>query len=491
MTKKNVSQEKVNKKTKKSVGDLVRHPLKAAALLYSSPSLAIRGTIYGMFVLMVIMVVYSCIATTDETVTVPMTLQRQSTTVQAISTGRVYQVRVKENDHVNRGDTIAIIQETIRASMTPEQEQMNKDKIQVQERRGKVVSDYTFRKQQMESQLSDIERRQVEDKGRLITNLGKMRDSLASNEAKLGKAIADLASAQSALGRLQPLCARHDIPITQCEQAQQNISNLSFNQKTTENDIASLKRSIQQSEKDQKDLEDQTTATRLRSELQQAKIENERDLKIIDSQIDDLEIRIRKSVIGVKGIRPMDDRENKDKLVYTAPFDGVITTLSIKSNEIINALAPIAVIVDDNAPLQGRVLIPNRDIGNVTKALYNKKKKPSQNKDPRETKLRYFAYPEKTYGVQIGYIQVISSRPSSVPTENSSYVGTIALKSEFIQRLKSNDAQPLTIGLQGSAEIKVGEKKYIELLFKPASRWLQEQEDEPQVVSNDNNSDKS
>ncbi|CAK0775647.1 putative HlyD family efflux transporter periplasmic adaptor subunit [Azospirillaceae bacterium] len=447
----------VSSKVKTPPPTPVRHPLKAAALLQSASRFVLRGPIYGAMISASFMLVYSSIATIDELVSVPLTLQRRSTTIQSISTGRIYQIRVNENDHVNRGDPIVIIQETIRATMTPEQEQMTKEKSQMEERLSKSESDYGFRKQQLETQLSDLNKRQGSDKGHLITSLGQLKDSLGSVEAKLGKVTNDLANAQSSLSRLQPLCARHDIPATQCEQAQQLINAMAFNQKTTQNEISSLKRSIEQTEKDIKDLSDKSTISRLENEMKQAKSDHERELNLLKTQILDIENRILKSTRGIQGVHPMDDKENKDKLVYAAPFDGVITSIPVKRDEIITAMSPVAVIVDDEAPLEGRVLIQNKDIGNVNAVFL--KEKP-------EVKIKYAAYPFQDYGIQSGRMNSISTLPSANPKENGAYVGSIALDSETITRLKSHDTQILTIGLIGIAEVKVRDKRFIEALFK-------------------------
>jgi hypothetical protein len=53
----------------------------------------------------------------------------------------------------------------------------------------------------------------------------------------------------------------------------------------------------------------------------------------------------------------------------------------------------------------------------------------------------------------------------------------VALDKETISQVHSKREQPLEIGLEGIGEIKVGEKRWIEILFKPVSRFFTQEEE--------------
>ena len=106
----------------KNIAVEVRHPIKAATLLYSAPKFILRGPIYFMFITVFCMLFYSFVATTDTLVVAPLTLQRQTVTVEAINGGQVESLDVSENSAVSQGNPVATIQEKIRAASTPEQE---------------------------------------------------------------------------------------------------------------------------------------------------------------------------------------------------------------------------------------------------------------------------------------------------------------------------------------------------------------------------------
>ena len=94
----------------------------------------------------------------------------------------------------------------------------------------------------------------------------------------------------------------------------------------------------------------------------------------------------------------------------------------------------------------------------------------------------YFAYPFQEYGIQSGAIAEIGTRPSTAPGEESLYVVRVALGSETI-RSRSGVEKTLEIGLQGLAEIKTGEKRFIELLFAPAAKFFKPLDDGNDPVS--------
>ncbi|HRQ82027.1 MAG TPA: hypothetical protein PKZ97_13025, partial [Azospirillaceae bacterium] len=162
-------------------GPPVRHPIKAATLLYSAPPAVLRGPIYMMFVVMISMFIYSIIATKDVLVTAPLKLQRQSVTVQAVSGGIVEALDVAENMAVSPGSPLATIQEKIRVASTPEQEALDKERGGVLERRDEVLRDYSFRRQQMESQRIDLERRLATTEGSLRNRIGQLENQLETS----------------------------------------------------------------------------------------------------------------------------------------------------------------------------------------------------------------------------------------------------------------------------------------------------------------------
>jgi len=439
----------------------VRHPIKAATLLYSAPKFILRGPIYMMFVSMFAMLIYSTIATTDTLVQAPLTLQRQTVTIPAISGGLVESLDVSENSPVTVGQALAIVQEKIRAASTPEQEAIDRQKRDYLDRRDALIRDNDHRRRQMESEMTELETRLRTGKGSLEDRIGQLQNQLSTGQRTLANVQADVGTAESAAARLEPLCARRDIPVTQCESARQRVNDLRRAASNAQSDIDNIKLSLQTAKREQTQQGDQGSLERMRADLTKAKVDYDTQLKQLDDRIADLDRRRAESQTLVPGVRYDEDRAH-----YTSIVDGVVTTVHVSRGQLVNPGSPLVTIVRNSAPLEARVLIQNKDIGLL--------------KIGQDVKIKYFAYPFQEYGIQLGSISDISVRPSTTPGESNLFVINVALASETIRRQPVQPGDPvktLEIGLTGIAEIKTGDKRFIELLFTPASKFFKAESD--------------
>lgn len=438
-------------------GPPVRHPIKAATLLYSAPPAVLRGPIYMMFVTMFAMFAYSIVATKDVLVVAPLKLQRQSVTVQAVSGGIVESLDVAENQPVAPGSALATIQEKIRAASTPEQEALDKERGGVLERRDEVLRDYSFRRQQMESQRIDMERRMATTEGGLRNRIGQLENQLETSRQNKRNFETDLATARAAASRLEPLCARRDVPITQCESARQQVANVQRAVTSVDAETRNIDLSLRTALDELAQQIDQRTLERLVADLGKLEEDHKVAMENIDARLQDIDERRNLAATLVPGVRPGRRVDDRDKVYYTSVVDGIVTTVHIQRGQLVVPGAPLFTVVRNTAPLEARVLIPNQDIGNL--------------KIGQAAQLKYFAYPFQEYGIQNGSIADISTRPSQAPGETSFYEIRVALADESI-RSRNGVEKPLEIGLQGMAEIKTGEKRFIEILFAPASKFF-------------------
>ncbi|UEM24798.1 HlyD family secretion protein (plasmid) [Skermanella mucosa] len=156
-------------------------------------------------------------------------------------------------------------------------------------------------------------------------------------------------------------------------------------------------------------------------------------------------------------------RYEGDKAYYASLEDGIVTAVHVQRGVIVNAGTPMITMVRNTAPLEAQVFVQNRDIGKIRRG--------------QKVQVKYFAYPYQEYGIQDGVIADIGTRPGAEPENRSRYLVTVALERETIAA-RAGTPKALEIGLEGVAEIKTGEKRFIELFFAPASRFFQGQEEE-------------
>jgi hemolysin D len=104
-------------------------------------------------------------------------------------------------------------------------------------------------------------------------------------------------------------------------------------------------------------------------------------------------------------------------------------------------------------------MIQNRDIGKIKRG--------------QKVQIKYFAYPAQDYGSQTGVITEISAKPIvAEPGKPSLYLVNVALDRETVTG-PNGVTRSLEIGIEGFAQIKTGEKRFLEILFAPSSRFFE------------------
>lgn len=441
----------------------VRHPIKAATLLYSAPPFVLRGPIYMMFVTMVAMLVYSFIATTDTLVRAPLKLERQSIPIPAIGGGRVEDILVKENTIVRFDTPLAIIQENYRAALTPEQEALYRQRDDLDKRKQEAERNANFRIQQLESQIAELRSRASTGNITQRNRVEQLENQLRTAQAALPGRQAQAATARQSRDRLEPLCRDRIVPITQCESARTAYDAAEQGVRSTEAEIANTRVSLDSARAELRQQADQSSIQRLEAEQGKVREDLKKESERLDKQIDDIQRRISQAYTLVPGVTPLKDEQGQPtgKVRYSSLDEGIVTTVHAQTGQLINPGQPIVTIVRNNAPLVARLLVQNRDIGQL--------------KRRQNVQIKYDAYPYQEYGISTGQISDISVRPN----EQNLYVVKVALDSETIRRQPATPENPpkaLEIGLSGVAEIKVGDRRFIEMLFAPASKFFKQDE---------------
>ncbi len=429
-----------------------KHPIKAATILYSAPSFVLRGPIYLLFFSLFMGVVFSVFATTDERVYAPLTLQRESITLQALGGGVVNDVLVSENMRVNAGDVIAVVQERIRAALSPEQEALLTQIRTLEERLDKTTKDYEHRIAQLELEQRDLARRRGTDVSALDARISQIQLQLATAQRAKQSREAQLATARRNLATRQRLFDNRDITITEYERAVSEVRELERAVADSEGEIQKTRLTLISTQQERDRLLSMHDEERLGAEIENLQRNKEREIALLGQQIEDLDRRMKDASTLVRGVR-----FDEDRTYYTATSDGIITDLQVRREQLITPGAPIATIVREAAPLEARLYVENKDIGNLRYG--------------QTVRIKYYAYPYQDYGIQTGVITGIATRPTLLPNGSSRYEVRCALDRETI-RGSDGIVKMLELGLEGVAEIKTGSKRFIEIVFAPISRFF-------------------
>jgi len=428
----------------------VRHTIAASRLLYTPPSFILRGPLWLMFIITFSAIGYSVWGRKDELVQAPMRLQRESTTIQSLGSGIVVDLPAQQNSYVKYNDLLVAVQEQTRLSSESERAAMQQKRSNLEQQLSKTQDEYENSIATLQRQIADYDVNSATQKTAAEGKIKQIEQQLAVARRTLAVQQDQLITLQKQFNRKKQLYSTHDITITEYEASQDQV----FAQQKAVDDarsqIASIQVSLTTAQNELTQSAQLKSKEQLQAELAQQKQRRDRDVSQIQDQIKDINNRLEESKKLVAGVQ---FTENKTE--YRSQFDGLITDVYVNKGQVIGAGAKLVTMVKESAPLEAQALVENKDIGHLKKG--------------QPVKLKYFAYPYQEYGIQEGVIVEIAKKPSE--EYQGKYPIRIALKKETIAK-PGDRPKRLEIGLEGTAEIKTGEKRLIELVFSPLSKFF-------------------
>ena len=407
-----------------------RHPIKAARLLYTPPGIVLRGPIHVVAVVTFVALLYSFWGTKDDIVEAPFRLERESSSTQAIGGGLIADVYAKEGQITDIGTPLVDVQERTRATSSPEQEFLNQQRTLAENRLG-----------QLRLELDDIK-----------TNLGSQRLLLGSKVEQISEQLNaavrgqerrknQLELARKQFERKKTLFNDRDITLPEFEDAQQRLNEAEKAVDDANSEILTVRVALNTARAELAKVADFKTRERVEKSIAQT-----------EEEVAGYERKIKESQTLVEGLR-----YDTSIAKYSSKVNGQITRVYVSAGQLVNAGAPLVTVIPEGAPLEARVLVRNESIGQLKRL--------------QDVKIKYFTFPYQEYGIASGKIKAISTVPSELKGEESMYVVTVALEKESVAKRDSKPI-PLGIGIAGVAGVKVGEKRLIEVLFSPISKFL-------------------
>ncbi len=218
-------------------------------------------------------------------------------------------------------------------------------------------------------------------------------------------------------------------------------------------------------------------------EKEQARLEQERELALQRSRIDELNAarlaaqhrrsgaiaQLRRAMLDLHGeaqrrIATLEQELNKAEQrhrlkVLTSPVDGTVQQLAIHTQGgVVTPAQTLMVIVPTGEPVEVEVKVENKDIGFVY---------PGQ---PVEVKVETFTFTQ--YGVVPGVVESISDDAIEDEKRGLVYSARVRLGKE-IMRVGKQDV-PLTAGMSVRAEVITDKRKVISYFLRPLRRHVQE-----------------
>jgi multidrug resistance efflux pump len=447
----------VDKKTVKIIpefgSDATKHTIKAAKVLYSAPDFVLRGPVYLIFLILFTIVLYSFWAKKDIIVVAPLVLAKKSVTVESIGNGQVIDVRVAANSDVNSNDVLLLVQEKIRAIMDTEHETFDSRIQELQKERDKLIDEYDHTLAQLHLEFEDLKQNRGTKKITLLAKITQLKEKLKTTARERALREKEYKTSLSRYARAKKRFDNRDITISQFEAIEQEMDRRKKAVEDARSTISELTVLLRTTESELGTLTELHSLERIGRQIKHMESRQDREVKRLIERIAsvrDKKVRSQQLVEGVSF---------KDTLTeYKSTFDGLVTRVHVHKGQIISPGTSLVTIVKDTAVLEGRTLVQNKDIGKI--------------KIGQTVQIKYFAYPHQEYGIPKGVIVDIAKRPSEIEGQESKYLVRIALEKEVITMIGGRKRHPLEIGLEGVAEIKSDEKRWIELVFTPVSRFF-------------------
>ncbi|MDC9606358.1 HlyD family secretion protein [Xenorhabdus griffiniae] len=202
--------------------------------------------------------------------------------------------------------------------------------------------------------------------------------------------------------------------------------------------------------------------------LQGELLDLRKKISTIDEESDSTRKSITAEIAGIE--QKILNTERQRKYLIAAPFDGMITSVTVHKGERVKAGQQIAVLIPQNAIPKIELLSPSDSLGDVA--------------DGQQVKMRVAAYPYQWYGKILGVIETISEAPINISPSTQANgeskdkgLFRIMVQPIMVGRQKSMSLLP---GMKVETEIYVKTRKIYEWLFMPVKRIYERANDRTQ-----------
>ncbi|MCU7494101.1 MAG: HlyD family efflux transporter periplasmic adaptor subunit [Ignavibacteria bacterium] len=416
-----------------------------ATFLDTPPSWVLRGPVYLVFVIVIGAIIYSTIVQVDDTVSSPLIVRGEEYVVQAPFSGIVSSLGINENDIVTFNDEIlSIYSPNINVTglekkdLTDKRDEIIKKIIKLGDfiRQTKGIGEYYGKKDKrfsvpipgeviaelndfsFDSSAYDVSQYNGLNEYRLMVSDLKVRANNLLNEVRKSDIL--LSKRAKIYNENKTLLNQGIISSPDLMNSEREYYSVSS---TIDNYVSSFKSDI-------------LNALKQMSSLRQS----------LATQLSDYNLQIKNVNSRTEGVEI-----TQSQAIVKAQFPGVVSQLFVKSSQMINQGEVVCRIIRNDFPRYGMIYIENKDISKV--------------KVGQPVFVKFHAFPYQEYGVQEG--QLVSLAKDTKLVEGLGYVYEAQ-----VGFTKKNPRINLIYGANGLAEVVVGKKRIIELVFAPIGKFF-------------------
>jgi multidrug efflux pump subunit AcrA (membrane-fusion protein) len=458
-------------------------------LLDALPRIWTRGVVYALVGFTALALPWSVLAKVDETGNARGRIEPRGSThkLDALTSGSVRSVRVKEGDTVKAGQVLLELDSDIlQTELRQAQEKLTgllNQRSQFYLLKNQLQLTLGVQEQQNQSQalekISQVNQaKQDLDAKQSLYNLQKLEKQALLKQAQqqIYTSHNDLKSAEGRLsidsrivGRFSQLVQDGAVSVTQIDQLKKEQQESKQIYEKAQSDVkqAQLRLAEEQSRY-------QATINQLESDIEQAKLrleqeqnnyqsllqagklailKNQQQLKDLQTQITTLESQISQTKGEIRSLTLQ-----LQQRIVRSPVNGTIFELPVgKPGAVVQLGQRVAQIAPKNTPFIIKAQMPSQHSGFLKVGM--------------PVKIKFDAYPFQEYGIAQGKVTWISpdSKVSQTPQgKEESFELDIALDQQYIQ--DGNKRIPLTAGQTATAEVIIRQRRVIDFVLDPFQR---------------------
>jgi multidrug resistance efflux pump len=416
-----------------------------ATFLDNPPSWVLRGPIYLIFIILIGALIYATIVKVDDNVSSALIVRGEEYVVQAPFSGIVSSLAINENDIVTFNDVLlSIYSPNInvtgleRKDLIDKRDEVIKKILKLNEfiTQTKTLGDYyarrdgRFKVQVPNEIMADLSSLNFDSSSYNVkgySGLNEYRLMIQELQVHSASLLNEVKNSDNLVGKRERIYKENKNLLNQGI-----ISNPDF--MNSERDYYSASSAIDNYINSYKS--EFLNTLKQMSSLRQSLV----------TQLGDYNLQIKNVNSRTEGIEI-----TQSQAIVKSQFPGVVSQVFVKSSQMINQGELVCRIIRNDFPRYGLMYIENKDISKV--------------KVGQPVYIKFNAFPYQEFGVQEG--QLVSIAKDTKLVEGLGYVYEAQ-----VGFTKKNPRINLIYGANGLAEIVVGKKRIIELVFAPIGKFF-------------------
>lgn len=359
--------------------------------------------------------------------------------VQPVTQGEVIRLAVEEGQHVDAGETLAVLDPRLaEAEVNRLQQSLVSYRFQLLQTQGLV--DRTRSELDTRKAITVAEIRAQE------AAIAQAQTVISTHYQTLSQRQGEMAAYEARLARLQPLATEGVVAQEQLFEVEQAIRE---HQRINVQSRGDLQQAVEEGDRLQAEL------MRRQAEGQRSELETQQRLQQLEVELAQIQAKIVETENLLQAAQTQLSQTH-----ISAPVSGTVTSLNLhNTGEVTQPGQTIAEIAPDGAPLVLSAMLPNREAGFVQEGM--------------SVQIKFDAFPYQDFGIVPGRVVSISPDAKLDEQMGAVYQVEIELSRSSVDGTEEGQAIEFRPGQTANAEIVTRQRRIMDVILEPVKKLQQ------------------